>query len=259
MTSFLKITLLTLVLAFTVNAQNLTFNYTTKMLPYNKGYEFSPEHVFAIWVEDANGKFVNTIAMYGFIRNNYLETWHSKSGGFTEDGMTGATLTSHIPQSFEWNLKSYIGRPVANGEYKLCFEYTSRNAQGPIYRFPITITGENFTLTPTDKEYLTDISIAYNSGITSTAEVTDQQKYLKVTPNPVSNNSILTLVQPFASDVTIKLITVSGKELDQKQVSAQSGENSFQLEELFGSIPSGVLFIVAETKSYTLTQKIINQ
>lgn len=258
MTIPLKLILLTLILGFSVNAQELTFTYTTKFLPYDKGYQYSPEHVFAIWIEDTDGRFVNTVAMYGYQRANYLETWQSKSGGYTTDAVTGATQSVHQSRSYKWNLKNYRGNVVDNGEYKICFEYTSKDGQGPVYRYPINISDKSETLRPDDEIYLKDISIFYDSGITGVNSNPQQQECFNIVPNPLTANSEIVLFQPYPSDVKFKLISVSGKLLAQKQVAALTGSNSYKLSELFSSIPNGVAFIVAETQTYSLAQKVVN-
>ena len=70
------------IICFTLSltAQQLTFSFTTQKLPMSQGYEYTPSHVMAVWIEEANGRFVNTIAQYGFIRQNYLEKWQSNTG-----------------------------------------------------------------------------------------------------------------------------------------------------------------------------------
>lgn len=140
------------------NGENpFTVNFTTINL---SGYKYSPNHVLAVWVEDASNKFVNTIALYAQKRKGYLYNWNSCSGGYTNvDAFTGATLKKHQSHAFGWNLQTYKGATIVNGNYYLCIEMTSKDGQGPVFKTPFSYTGENLTVSPSDVSFLKNISI----------------------------------------------------------------------------------------------------
>ena len=114
----------------------------------------------AIWVEDANGKYVNAL---------YATQWTVK-GGYTKrpnslpvfversslasmnakqvDAFAGATPSTgkHI---YTWNLKDAKGERVANGSYKILLEATLRDQKMVIYTTEVNIDGAALQVHPT--------------------------------------------------------------------------------------------------------------
>ena len=169
-----------------------------------------------------------------------------KYWGFTEDAITGATLTTHTNRTFNWNLQSYRGTVVANGDYTVCIEYTARDGAGPIYKYPITITGDNFVLTPDDETFLTHISIEYTGGSTAVTAEATSHNFLQVSPNPLTTDSKINLHQTYGSQVTLQLVSVSGQILRKKVVITKPGNNSYNIAAIFETIPTGIFFVVAK-------------
>lgn len=146
----------------TLSGAELKFVFTTINL---SGYKYAPKHVFSVWVEDTSGKFINTIACFGKQRRGYLYKWNNTSGGFIDvDAVSGATQTKHTAHTVSWNMKTYRGLEVVNGDYNLCFEMTSKDGQGPVLKTPFTLDGNNFSLTPSNQSFIKTMSITYNNG-----------------------------------------------------------------------------------------------
>lgn len=246
-----------LIVNINVEAQSLTYDFTTKKL---SGYEYAPSHVFAVWIETSTGSFVNTVAQFGFIRSSELFTWGNKSGGLNDDAVTGATLHVNTAHSYSWNMKNYRGQTLTTGDYKLCFEMTSGNRQGPVLRTPFTLNGTDFTLSPADQTYLVSQSVVYKSGVnTAVSDKNLSASSIIVAPNPVTENSELLFDLPYATSVTYKLVSISGDVLSVKAgEEGVAGVNKVKITSLFSSLPKGVSFILVETNTFKVSTKIIN-
>ncbi len=132
---------------------------------------FSPRHVLAIWIEDANG-FVITRIRRADKRKQYLYTWNTKSGGNVTDATTGATLSSHQTHSVAWNCKDSDGNLVPDGEYHVYVEFTEEHAQGPMRKVSFTKGSEPVSLTPADDDNFKDLALQFEPAITITAGFT---------------------------------------------------------------------------------------
>ncbi len=73
-------------------AGKVEINTTTKTFPGS----YSPKHCFAIWVEDANGKFVRTLKVQAIKRDGTLTSWVKSSNKNRVDAVSGASLTSQL-------------------------------------------------------------------------------------------------------------------------------------------------------------------
>lgn len=148
---------------------------------------FSPRHVLAIWVEDANG-FVLTRKLNGDKRKEYLYTWNSSSSGNVTDASTGATLSSHQTHTVSWDCRNLEGALVPDGDYKVCVEFTDAHVQGPYLEVPFNKGVDTLAITPADESNFEDINLAYEPVLqTGFAEGRAiQPESPKIFPNPTS-------------------------------------------------------------------------
>lgn len=127
----------------------ITFDYLKQ-----SGYA---SNQFAVWIEDMNGKYVNTLyatrytATGGYKdRPDSIALWVEKSGiaampDYYVDAISGATPQSG-KQSFTWNLKDIDGETVPPGEYKIFVEGTLRWKNSVLYSCTIDISGDAATV-----------------------------------------------------------------------------------------------------------------
>ena len=92
---------------------------------------FAPKHVAAVWIEDAEGRFVRTLVVRGLKQNKRLEAWRAASSGVMTDVVTGPTFTDWGKLSATWDGKDAAGKPVPDGEYKVRAESVWWNGTGP--------------------------------------------------------------------------------------------------------------------------------
>jgi hypothetical protein len=113
----------------------LSFQVTTVTF----GGSYSPRNVGAIWISDANARFIKSLTVWGRRRLPHLETWEGVSGGSTVDAVTSATAGSHGPHMATWNCTGLDEKPVPNGTYHVNAEFTERNSEGKVMT-PLTFT-----------------------------------------------------------------------------------------------------------------------
>jgi len=140
----------------TISGGELTF--TVRTVTANGTY--SPKHVLAIWIEDADG-FVKTRKAMANQRKQYLYTWHTASNYNVVDAITGSTLNSHQTHTVTWNCEDLDGNVVPDGVYTVWVEFTDKHAQGPLYTLDFTKGPEAVSLSPSDQTYFKDIQLDF--------------------------------------------------------------------------------------------------
>jgi hypothetical protein len=133
----------------------LSFSVTTATL---RG-RYSPRNIYAIWVADAQGKFVKTLAKFAFIRARYLTGWNAASGGNVVDAVTGATVSDHGTRSVTWNLTDVSKKPVPDGDYKIVVELTDADKTGASTSVPFTKGPAPVKLMPPDQANFLKMSL----------------------------------------------------------------------------------------------------
>jgi len=91
------------------------------------GGRYQPDNVGAIWIADANTRFVKSLYVWGQQRRNELRQWTSatSAAGLSNnlvDAVTAATMKSHGARTASWNGTNTSRALVADGGYKVCFE-----------------------------------------------------------------------------------------------------------------------------------------
>ena len=135
----------------------VTFNYQKQ--------SGSASNQFAVWVEDMDGNYVNTIyatkwtAGGGYnSRPDSIAMWVEKSGiasmpDYYVDAISGATPGTSGSQSCAWNLKDINGDTVPPGEYRVIFEGTLRWKNRVIYSGVVMIGDAPVTI-QADAEFI---------------------------------------------------------------------------------------------------------
>ncbi len=93
---------------------------------------FGPRHVVAVWIEDAQGRHVRTLAVEGRRQWRRLEAWRAAAGrGAGPDAVTGATRTGWGRFTASWDGTLNGGKVAPDGEYRVRIETTWWNGAGP--------------------------------------------------------------------------------------------------------------------------------
>jgi hypothetical protein len=106
----------------------LTFQVTTA----TANGSYAPRNCGAIWVTDANGRFVKSLNVWAQKRIRHLVTWQASAMGNTVDAVTSATVNSHGTRMAKWNCTGVDHQPVADGTYRINAEMTERNGLGRV-------------------------------------------------------------------------------------------------------------------------------
>jgi hypothetical protein len=141
--------------AATTTLTKLSFSVTTATL---RG-RYSPRNIYAIWVTDAQGKFVKTLAKFAAIRARYLSGWNAASRGNVVDAVTGATVASHGTRMATWNFTDVSKKLVPDGDYQLVVELTDADKAGVTTSIPFTKGPSAIKLTPPDQANFSGMSL----------------------------------------------------------------------------------------------------
>ena len=129
----------------------------------------SASNQYAIWVEDMNGNYMNTIfatkwtAGGGFkSRPDSIALWVEKSEiasmpDYYVDAVSGATPRGSGSQSYAWNLMDVNGEMVSPGEYRILVEGTLRWKNRVLHSCEIMI-GDTPVTAQADAEYIYEAS-----------------------------------------------------------------------------------------------------
>ncbi|MCX5746264.1 MAG: DUF2271 domain-containing protein [Proteobacteria bacterium] len=126
------------------------------------GGRFAPRNVGAIWIEDAAGTFVKTVARWGTTRAKWLLRWNAASRGDVADAITGATLTSHTTHAVSWDLTDLDRCEVPTGDYQVVMEHTDRDGSGASLATPFHKDQEHLLISPPDDSFFHDITLNLN-------------------------------------------------------------------------------------------------
>ncbi len=119
------------------------------------GGKYSPRNIGAIWISDASDRFIKTLNVWADRRAKYLKRWNAATTAASlpadrTDAISSATKSSHSVRTGTWNCKNTASVPVSDGAYKVCFELTDYDGDGPYDCVSFTKGVVPFTLTPAD-------------------------------------------------------------------------------------------------------------
>jgi hypothetical protein len=130
--------------------------------------EFANAYVCAIWIADAEGALVRTLAYYAGQRARYLVTYQSARAGAPIDATTHATVNRSesklagrdaVSHELSWALDDVRGEPVTGTAYTLRIETTSDNGQGPLVDVPLQLDKGPLDVSLPDSGNLTGLSV----------------------------------------------------------------------------------------------------
>ncbi|MFQ5651157.1 MAG: DUF2271 domain-containing protein [bacterium] len=133
---------------------------------------YSPKNIGAIWVEDAQERFVKSLEVWARKRIRHLIKWQASSAGNVVDAVTSATFRSHQTHTATWDCTDVNGAQVPDGTYKVLIEFTEENSSssgkppGKWTVIEFTKGAGDQTITPPDETYFRDLRLTYtNAGV----------------------------------------------------------------------------------------------
>lgn len=186
-----------------------TMTFSVKTVTYSAPY--SPRHILAIWIADANGTWVKTRKrMYqNTAYRQYLTNFKNATNSTYDatDAVTGATLQSHQTHTVTWDGKNVSGNLVPDGTYRVYIEFTSANATGKLYYCEFTKGPDAFTLTPSNQTYFQDISVSWTPAATLAENKDLKTENVTCFPNPFSDKLYINNIPASARDIRIVDLT----------------------------------------------------
>lgn len=136
----------------------LTFRVTT----LSQGGQFEPKNVGAIWIQDAGGQWVKTLAVWAGVSTRYLTHYcAANKTGNKVDAITSATLSEHKTHQVTWDLTDAAHQNVSDGDYNVMVEATDHNGTGQTLTVPFKKGAAPMTLTPSDTSAFAGIELRF--------------------------------------------------------------------------------------------------
>ncbi len=140
--------------------EDMTITFTTEPRDNER---YSPKNIVAVWIQNANGDFIETIDRYSATRTGSLRAWNAVAPVPPVDTVSGATRNNHNTAiTATWDIKA---ANVPDGEYTVRIETCESNANSPDDNaqatFLFTKNGTAASLTPTENNY-SNVTIEYS-------------------------------------------------------------------------------------------------
>ena len=107
---------------------------TVRVTTVSADGKYAPRHVLAVWVTDADGGFVKTLAVRARKHRKSLRAWSDATADREDaltDAVTGATLKRHETRYVSWDCRDTQGNVVPDGVYRIFVEF-SEKGRGPV-------------------------------------------------------------------------------------------------------------------------------
>lgn len=124
------------------NSGKCTFTFDVTTVTANGRY--APRNAGAIWITDAQNKFVKTLSTWSYFEIAQVTAWVQASGNNRVDAVTGATRASHGPVNATWNCTDVQKNAVPDGQYAVHVSFAESDAN-PFVSTPAIQASVTFT------------------------------------------------------------------------------------------------------------------
>jgi hypothetical protein len=122
---------------------------------------YEPKNAGAIWVEDAEGNGIKTLALWASVRIRYLKEYNTSNAKVDKvDAVTSATLKEHRTHEVTWNLRAG-GQLVPDGMYTIRVEVTDDDVTGENFSVMFLKGAEPRMIRPADGPLYTGVELRY--------------------------------------------------------------------------------------------------
>jgi hypothetical protein len=136
----------------------LVFRVTT----LSQGGQFEPKNIGAIWIQDAGGKWVKTLAIWAGVSTRYLTHYcAANTTGNKVDAMTSATLPMQKAHEVTWDLTDCNRKSAPDGDYSVMVEVTDHNGTGQTLSVPFKKGAEAMMIAPANDAAFSDIQLRF--------------------------------------------------------------------------------------------------
>jgi len=225
----------------------LTINFTT----INNNGHYSPNHVMAVWIETSSGTFVRTIYKAGEQEDVYLDTWIAASSGNTSDAVTAATIQAHGSHQLIWDCKDKNGAVVTDGDYKLKFEFTDKDSQGPTASINFTKNNQAFDISPASQSKFTSFHLVFATDEDAISEIRKKSIELKIFPQPAKEQIRIETELKINELIQISIVSITGKLV--KRIQTKNIQQQIDVS----TLESGIYFIDLESENYHQIKRFV--
>jgi hypothetical protein len=132
-----------------------TCHLDVSVTTHSGGGNHAPKNVDAIWIDDANGKFVKSLYVMARNEIQHLNAWNTATtaAGVSRnrvDAVTGASLSGYGKTMASWNCTDVNQKVVALGGYRVCFDLNDGNGSDKSTCDSLTLGKTATTVTPPD-------------------------------------------------------------------------------------------------------------
>jgi hypothetical protein len=143
----------------------LTVEFTSSRL----GGKYGPRNVGAVWVEDTQGHYVRTLELWGGPENRTSVTSWYANACLTDptlaspDVLTSATLPGPATHKAHWDTRTFRGKLVADGVYRLSIQLTENQIfpEGPQLTVEFEKRRDRWTLSPAAPRGFGSVALEY--------------------------------------------------------------------------------------------------
>lgn len=126
---------------------------------------YEPANCGAVWIEDAEGNYVDTLHVWAALRFRNLFVWDARrcKAKFPVDAVATATLADHSsPHVARWDALDHTDKVAPDGKYVLNIEISEDELNfGRRTEVPFDKGAEAFVLEPPDGETVKRLRITY--------------------------------------------------------------------------------------------------
>ncbi|MEY4512567.1 MAG: hypothetical protein RLZZ450_4689 [Pseudomonadota bacterium] len=137
-------------------------SFRLRVTTHPLGGAFAPKYAGAVWVQDEQGKWVKTLAVWATQTLRYLSRYVvANRDGNTVDAVTSATLTEREEHVLTWNLKNALGEAIPDGTYHVMLEATDQNGPGEVLDLPFMKGSAPQTIAPANTPSFENVELVY--------------------------------------------------------------------------------------------------
>ncbi|MCE5186657.1 MAG: YhcH/YjgK/YiaL family protein [Planctomycetaceae bacterium] len=218
-------------------AQNATPGVLTLLYETNNpGGKYGDLNVHAVWVEKADGTFVQTLDSWGKEHAKQLKQWTAADKKWKLHARTGATLMAYGPFITRWNATDASGSVIPDGDYIVRLELTNDNANKNKFSrvsIPLCKTAQPVTVGALDAGGYKQILLSWRPGGTE-----PPLPKSTLSPIPKDPNMILDELNKTLSHGQLNPRIMKGLELlkDKSVLSAELGKHEVDGTNLYYSV-----------------------
>lgn len=232
------------------HSQSVTFSITTS----SAGGSYSPSHVFAVWITNSSGTYINTLERKAVTRISSIPLWVSKATGGTTntDGITGATINAFSTHTYTWNCKDKSGNIVPDGNYTFWVEYSDGTHKYATYVFTKGPNNQTVTTQTVVASNLKNGTLVYTAPVSAVQEA-DKSNSFNFYYDSKAGRLKIAYDEGLHPNPTINLYTLTGMSFPYYIISSGDGYIEIDTQHLKGNF----ILLFKDKKDQEYSKKLL--